>query len=217
MHFLKNFGLVAFFALAHAAPAPHQCRNPSCVIPPTLAPTPSSGVVIFNGAAGAQYFLTVILDGKPVPTNNRLSISTISSNTINVASQRILKTVDYPPALVEGPLHTWAVGPPQTVISIGCTPGGSPPQPPVPTYIAIEFNGADPGQGAKYSVSVPLDGSLIYTHNALSISTLVSTFVELPTKCYFDYVDYQAALVLVRPNTWAVGPPQTIKSVSCHA
>ena len=53
--------------------------------------------------------------------------------------------------------------------------------------------------------------------NALSISTLVSTYADLPTKCHFDYVDFQAALVLIRPNTWAVGPPQTIRSVSCRA
>ncbi|KAF4633495.1 hypothetical protein G7Y89_g4638 [Cudoniella acicularis] len=77
----------------------------------------------------------------------------------------------------------------------------------------IEFDGADPSQGAKYTLSVPLDGSTVPTNNALSISTIVSTYAQLPTNCYFDYVDYQAALVSTGANTWAVGPPQTINSL----
>ncbi|RDL40234.1 Uncharacterized protein BP5553_00213 [Venustampulla echinocandica] len=175
-----------------------------------------SGVIVFHGAAGAQYTLTVPLDGSNTPTNNVLSISSVSSSTVNVGSQCTLHTVDSPVALVEGPAGTWVVGPPQTVTSISCSSGSTPPVNP-PATIVIEFDGADPDQGAKYSLNVPLNGATIPTNNALSISTLVSTFADLPTKCHFVYVDFPAALSLIRPNTWAVGPPQTITSVSCHA
>ncbi|KAE8441560.1 hypothetical protein EG329_004679 [Mollisiaceae sp. DMI_Dod_QoI] len=173
-----------------------------------LASRTNSGVIVFHGAAGAQYSLTVPLDGSIQLTNNALSISSVSSDTINVQNQCTLKTVDYPPALVEGPTNTWVVGPPQTVTSISCT--GSSPPPPPPNSISIEFDGADPTLGAKYTLIVPLDGSDVATNNALSISTLVSTFAALPSNCNFAYVDHPAALVLIKANTWAVGPPQTI-------
>jgi hypothetical protein len=124
-----------------------------------------SGVVVFNGAAGASYTLTVPLDGSTQYTYNSLSISSIYSSTINIESQCTLKTVDYPPALVEGPTDTWVVGPPQTVISIACT--GSIPPPPPPNSISIEFDGADPTLGAKYTLTVPLDGSVIATSKLL--------------------------------------------------
>lgn len=99
-------------------------------------------------------------------TDNVLSISTISSDVVDVANQCSLQTVDYTPALVEGPAHTWAVGPPQTVISIACS--GTPP--PNPGSIDIEFDGADPDQGAKYSLTVPLDGSVIPTSTLQSLT-----------------------------------------------
>lgn len=198
--FTNILSLASCLALINAAP---------------LSTRTTSGTIVFHGAAGAQYSLTVPLDGSSQATNNRLSISSVSSDTINVGNQCTLKTVDYPPALVEGPTNTWVVGPPQTVISVSCT-SGSPPPPP-PQSISIEFDGADPSLGAKYTLNVPLDGSVVPTNNALSISTLVSTFTALPTNCNFVYVDYPAALVLIKANTWAVGPPQTIESVSCHA
>jgi hypothetical protein len=50
--------------------------------------------------------------------------------------------------------------------------------------------------------------------NALSISTLVSTYANIPS-CSFSYVDGSAALVNIASDTWAVGPPQTITGVSC--
>jgi hypothetical protein len=113
----------------------------------------------------AQLILVCIPNSKmhlPLLTDidNALSISMISSDVVDVKAQCSLHTVDYTPALVEGPSHTWAVGPPQTVISITCT-GGIPPNP--PKTIVIEFDGADPSQGAKYSLTVPLDGSVVPT------------------------------------------------------
>ncbi|CZR62640.1 uncharacterized protein PAC_12537 [Phialocephala subalpina] len=194
------FGLLAScLALINAAP---------------LATRTASSTIVFHGAAGAQYSLTIPLDGSSQATNNKLSISSVSSDTINVKNQCTLKTVGYPPALVEGPTNTWVVGPPQIVISISCT-GGSPPPP--PQTISIEFEWADPTLGAKYTLNVPLDGSVVATNNALSFPTLVSTFAALPTNCSFVYVNHPAAPVLIKSNTWAVGPPQTIKTVSCHA
>jgi hypothetical protein len=153
-----------------------------------------------------------------------LSISSITSS-IDIATQCTLSTVDYPPALVEGPPGTWVVGPPQTVNSISCVEGSTPP----PGSITIEFDGA---ADASYTLTVPLDGTFTPTSkflpikldkegelmteidNVLSISTLVSTYANLPS-CTFQYIDGSAALVNIAPNTWAVGPPQTITGVSC--
>jgi hypothetical protein len=118
-------------------------------------------------------------------------------------------TVDSPPpVLVEGPSGTWAVGPPQTVVSISCV--GSYPPPP-PTYITIEFDGA---AGAGYSLSVPLNGVYTPTNNVLSISSVVSTYPNIPS-CTFDTVDVPPALVEGPTGTWVVGPPQTVKGVTC--
>lgn len=147
------------------------------------SPEPSVSVT-FNGAAGAAYSIIVPLDGCPVPTSmsplpppftskppsdilsidNDLSISTITSS-FDVGDYCTLVTVDSPPpVLVEGPTGTWAVGPPQTVKSISCTQGSTPP----PTYITIEFDGA---AGAGYSLSVPLNG--VYTPTSMSLLTLI--------------------------------------------
>ncbi|KAH7314303.1 hypothetical protein BKA65DRAFT_411514 [Rhexocercosporidium sp. MPI-PUGE-AT-0058] len=172
--------------------------------------------IIFHGAADAAYSLSVPLDGSLTYTYNALSISSVSSTGVNVATQCTLHTVDYPPALVEGPANTWVVGPPQTVISISCS-AGSPPPPPPPASIVIEFDGADPDKGAFYKLNVPLDGSVVPTNNVLSISTLVSDFGALATNCKFVYVDGSAALARLSATKWAVGPPQTIISVACHA
>ncbi|KAH9210064.1 hypothetical protein DL95DRAFT_343651 [Leptodontidium sp. 2 PMI_412] len=172
--------------------------------------------IVFHGAADAAYSLSVPLDGSLTYTYNALSISSVSSTGVNVATQCTLHTVDYPPALVEGPANTWVVGPPQTVISISCTAGSPPPSPP-PASIVIEFDGADPDKGAFYKLNVPLDGSVVPTNNVLSISTLVSDFDALATNCNFVYIDGSAALARLSADRWAVGPPQTIISVACNA
>jgi hypothetical protein len=161
---------LAFVGIVSALP--NYCRDVGgCVIPVTT--------IVFHGAAGAEYSLSVPLDGRVVTTGNALSISTISAS-INVATQCTLHAVDYTPALVEGPAGTWAVGPPQTIISIACNASTV-----VTNSITIEFDGADPDKGAKYTLNVPLNGVPVATNNALSISTLVSTYADLPTKCHF--------------------------------
>jgi hypothetical protein len=216
MQYSTVFGLAAFLSTVAAAPAPRA----------------ATGTIVFKGAADAEYTLTVPLDGTDTPTSklslfyylkhfinnatdNVLSISSVTSSTINVASQCVLHTVDYPPALVEGPANTWVVGPPQTVTSISCTGPYTPPNPPL-TSISIEFQGADPTLGAKYTVVVPLNGQAVATNNVLSISTLVSTY-PISDKCTFQYIDGSAALAKIAADKWAVGPPQTITSVSCTA
>ncbi|KAH8821347.1 hypothetical protein F5884DRAFT_827604 [Xylogone sp. PMI_703] len=190
---MKNvISLISCVALANALPTSLKQRD--------------SASVTFNGAAGAGYTIDVPLDGTPTATNNGLSISSITSS-IDIATQCTLSTVDYPPELVEGPPGTWVVGPPQTVNSISCTGGSAPPA----GSITIEFDGA---ADAKYTLTVPLDGTFTPTNNVLSISTLVSTYANLPS-CTFQYVDGSATLVNIAPDTWAVGPPQTITGVSC--
>jgi hypothetical protein len=203
--------LAAYLAFTRAAPTP---QAPSTLIS-----------VTFNGAAGAAYTISVPLDGSIVDTNNVLSISTITSS-YDIADFCTLSTVDYPPALVEGPSETWAVGPPQTVNSISCTTGGTPPS---VGNIVIDFIGAG-GPDAQYTLSIPQDGSYNPTSkflpllgwgskadcgidNVLSISTLQSSDDILG--CTFTYVDGSAALVEISSGTWAVGPPQTIEGVSC--
>jgi len=174
--------------------------------------------ITFNGAAGANYKANVPLDGSVYTTNNALSISTIDAS-INVPAQCTLHTVDYTPALVLTSPGHWNVGPPQTVISISCHSSGSPPPPPPPASITIEFDGANPDVDphAKYTLTVPLDGSVVYTNNALSITALVSSYGALATKCLFHAVDFTPALVATSSTRWQVGPPQTIISVACKA
>ncbi|EHK98204.1 hypothetical protein GLAREA_03485 [Glarea lozoyensis ATCC 20868] len=198
MQFSTVFSLTAFVASALALPTG---TNPS-----------PYGTIIFKGAANAQYTLSVPLDGSETFTHNALSISSLTSTDINVPAQCTLKTVDYTPALVEGPARTWVVGPPQTVISITCTNGSTPP----PNSITIEFQGADPSLGAKYFVTVPLNGQVVPTNNVLSISTLVSSY-PIDSKCTFTFVDGHAALAKIATDKWAVGPPQTIINVKCVA
>jgi hypothetical protein len=113
---------------------------------------PSTGI-IFHGAAGAEYGITVPLNGIVTPTNNDLSISSITATSdIDIGAQCGFQTVDSPPpVLVEGPPGTWVVGPPQSVISVYCYLA-----PPPPTTIEIEFDGA---ADAKNTLTVPLDGT----------------------------------------------------------
>jgi hypothetical protein len=164
MQFSNLITIAACLALSNAAPAP--------------ARRAASGDITFHGAAGAQYTITVPLDGSPVNTNNALSISTVSSSTINVAANCLLHTVDFTPALVLISSNTWAVGPPQTVINISCKVGGSTPDP-SPKTIVIEFDGADPDKGAKYTLTVPLDGSTVLTskHSNFPLRPLFLLFI----------------------------------------
>ena len=170
MQFSKIFSLAACLAFVHALPAP-ESRS-------------AAVKVIFKGAAGAQYELTVPLDGRTVDTSqsllltvrcitnpiwldNRLSVSSISS-TFDIAKFCTLKTVDFPPALVEGPSGTWQVGPPQTVNSIACKAGVLSPSS-IPT-VNIQFNGA---ADAKYFLTVPLDNTVIPTRAFISSLSIV--------------------------------------------
>lgn len=94
--------------------------------------------------------------------DNVLSISSVSSS-YDIQEYCTLETVDYPPALVEGPPGTWVVGPPQTVTAISCSEGYTPPSS-VP-HISIEFDGA---ADAKYTLDVPLDGTTVPTSKFVS-------------------------------------------------
>jgi hypothetical protein len=198
MYFSTALALAASLAMASAAPL--QART-------------AYTTITFNGAAGANYQLSVPLDGTSTPTKNALSISSISAS-INVPSQCTLTTVDFPPALVLTSPGNWNVGPPQTVKYIACT--GSSPPPPPPKSITIEFDGANPSvdPNAKYTLTVPLDGNPVYTNNALSITAVISTY-DIADNCVFDAVDVDPTLVATSSTRWQVGPPQTILSVAC--
>ncbi|KAG4027213.1 hypothetical protein MFRU_032g00790 [Monilinia fructicola] len=175
-----------------------------------LSPPLNTASLTFHGAAGAQYTLNVPLDGTTTPTNNVLSISSISTSGYDVQQNCKIHAVDYTPALVEGPENTWAVGPPQTILDISCTSGSTPPG---PTYISIELDGA---ADAKYFVSVPLGGGPVNTNNVLSISQVRSTYPNIPS-CTFDTVDVPPAFVQIAAGVWNLGPPQTVRSISCPA
>ncbi|OWO99533.1 hypothetical protein B2J93_3980 [Marssonina coronariae] len=89
--------------------------------PISIPRSPASAEVTFHGATDAQYSVSMPLDGSLTRTNNPLSVSSVSSSTINVKHQCLLRTVDDPPTLVEGVPGTWMVVPPQSIISICCT------------------------------------------------------------------------------------------------
>ncbi|TVY51650.1 hypothetical protein LSUE1_G010163, partial [Lachnellula suecica] len=146
------------------------------------------------------------LDNTETFPSNPLSISQISSSSIDIPSQCTIHAVDYTPALVLISPGLWNVGPPQTIVSIKCTGAPSPPG-----TIEVEFDGA---ADAKYSLTVPLDGTTVYTNNVLSISNIITDYPNIAA-CDIKYVDFPAALVNTAPNTWAVGPPQTVESISC--
>jgi hypothetical protein len=97
-------------------------------------------------------------------SDNALSISTVTS-TFDVGDLCTLNTIDYPPALVEGPPGTWAVGPPQEVLSIKCSNGVTPPS----NTITVQFNGANPQDGVFYTVTVPLDGTVVTTSELFEV------------------------------------------------
>jgi hypothetical protein len=212
MYFSTIVGAAASLALVSAVP---------------LSKRYDSYNIHFNGAAGASYTVSVPFDGNSHPTNNVLSISSVSVDpgvTVDISTQCVLTTVDVPPALVAQGGGVWTVGPPQTVTSISCTEGNSPPPTP-PSYITIEFDGADPTNGAYYTIDVPLDGVQHDTNNVLSISAVVETFgsLDLSVNCDFIGVDSNtapAAAPVLAPagaSRWQVGPPQTILSVACSA
>jgi hypothetical protein len=143
MQFTNILSVAACLALAQAFPTLNFKRD--------------SVDVTFNGAADASYTISVPLDGAPHLTNNVLSISSISSS-YDIGQFCTIDHVDnVPTALVEGPPGTWVVGPPQTIISITCTSGSTPPP---PATVEIEFDGA---ADAKYTLTVPLDGSVTPT------------------------------------------------------
>ncbi|RAL60540.1 hypothetical protein DID88_009736 [Monilinia fructigena] len=173
-----------------------------------LSPPLNTAPITFHGAAGAQYTLNVPLDGITTPTNNVLSISSISTSGFDVQQNCKIHTVDYTPALVEGPENTWVVGPPQTILDISCTSGSTPP---VRHISVFELDGA---ADAKYFVSVPLGGGPVNTNNVLSISQVRSTYPNIPS-CTFDTVDVEPAFVQIAAGVWNLGPPQTVRSISC--
>ena len=52
--------------------------------------------------------------------------------------------------------------------------------------------------------------------NKLSISTIKTSYAGLDA-CTFVFADGSAALSKIATDTWAVGPPQWIDSISCKA
>ncbi|QSZ30058.1 hypothetical protein DSL72_004576 [Monilinia vaccinii-corymbosi] len=167
--------------------------------------------LIFHGADSAQYPLTVPLDGSAVKTNNGLSVSYISSDGYDVQKYCTITAVDYTPALVRGEGNIWSVGPPQTITEISCA--RFVPRQAAPTTISMDLIGA---ANANYTITVPLGGGPVTTNNDLSISQVFSDWANVPS-CTFDTVDYKPAFVQIAPGLWNLGPPQTVRSVTCPA
>lgn len=65
-----------------------------------LSPPLNTASLTFNGAAGAQYTISVPLDGTVTKTNNALSISSISTSGFDVGKNCKIHAVDVTPALV---------------------------------------------------------------------------------------------------------------------
>lgn len=140
----------------------------------SAAPTPQAGApgytITFKGAAAASYTLNVPPDNAFHPTNNVLSISSVYSPDVDVATHCTLQTVDYPPALVAISQNEWNVGPPQTVTNVKCWSdnGGTPDA----GTIHVEFQGADPSEGARYGLDIKLDGTVYQTSELLYFATI---------------------------------------------
>lgn len=125
--------------------------------------TPPTYILTLKGAADAFYTLAVPADNTFHPTNNVLSISSVSSSNVNVASYCTLQTVDYPPALVQISGGEWNVGPPQSVTAVKCWVDGGNGGGDGEKSVHVEFQGADPSEGAKYGVDVVTDGRVVPT------------------------------------------------------
>ncbi|PMD47196.1 hypothetical protein L207DRAFT_627891 [Hyaloscypha variabilis F] len=178
----------------------------------------------FNGAGDAAYTISVPFDGQSHDTDNIISISSVSVPSdcaIDISAQCTLTTVDVDATLVAQGPGVWTIGPPSIVISsILCTETISTPP---PSYVTIEFDGANPSEGASFSLNIPLDGAAHNVNNALSISAVVETYgsIDLSTNCEFVGVNSNTApaaapvLSAAGSGRWQVGPPQTILSVAC--
>jgi hypothetical protein len=126
--------------------------------------TPPTYILTLKGAdTEAFYTLAVPADNTFHPTNNALSISSVSSSNVNVATDCTLQTVDYPPALVQISGSEWNVGPPQTVTAVKCWVDGGNGGGEEDESVHVEFQGADPSEGAKYGVDVVTDGRVVPT------------------------------------------------------
>ena len=207
MHFSTICGLAASLALVSAAPTKRY----------------DTVDFTFNGAGDAAYTISIPFDGQSHDTDNILSISSVSVPSdcaIDISAQCTLTTVDVDATLVAQGPGVWTIGPPSIVISsILCTETISTP----PSYVTIEFDGADPSEGASFSLNIPLDGAAHNVNNALSISAVVETYgsIDLSTNCEFVGVNSNTApaaapvLSAAGSGRWQVGPPQTILSVAC--
>ncbi|KAI9641523.1 hypothetical protein NHQ30_010335 [Ciborinia camelliae] len=195
MQFSTLLALSTSLALTHALP---------------YSPPLETALLTFHGATpDAQYTLSVPLDGSVTTTHNALSISSISTSGFDVQQNCHIHAVDSTPTLVEGPVNTWVVGPPQTIVDVACTRAADKRGADGLTVVNIELDGAAGGAGdAKYFVNVPLGGG--------PVVTIRSTYPNIPA-CTFETVDSPPALVLIAPGVWNLGPPQTVKSVMCPA
>lgn len=84
----------------------------------STSPQETSVKVTFHGPSGAQYIISMPSDGSLTQTNNTLSVSFISCDTINLEEQCILNTIDCPPTLVAQTPGRWMLVPPQAITSI---------------------------------------------------------------------------------------------------
>lgn len=149
MHFSTILALTSSLALTASAA-------------PTRRQTVPSYTLTFKGAADAAYTISIPADNTLHTTNNVLSISSVFSSDVDVAKYCTLQTVDYPPALVAISNSEWNVGPPQTVRAVSCRSDGNSGGSGQGT-VHVEFQGADPSEGARYGVDVVTDGRVVAT------------------------------------------------------
>jgi len=150
---LTTYGVPGSTGTATIYGEPTPCSSQAGISPPSdcgPAINPSSvAEIMFIGAAGANYTVNVKLDGSNITTNNRLSISTISSS-IDIPYLCTLQTVDYIPAFVERYPGVWAIGPPQTILSIAC---GRPAHSNAVSKFRIDAKSTSPNETSSPSTS----------------------------------------------------------------
>jgi hypothetical protein len=158
-----------------------------------------------QGAADAQFDITIPADGSTQYISNPLSISHVITDggfcTFTGIDRLSLPTSG---GLVD-------VGPPQTLTEVVCYPSGGYKERRTSTgYVHATMQGANPPE-AQYELWIPTDGSDYYISDPLSLSHIITD----GGSCTFFGID---GLVLSKPAAGLVdvGPPQTITKANCY-
>ena len=119
--------------------------------------------LIFNGAAGTGFSMVYNLYDTHHALKQDLSISSITSYDFDVGKSCAFAVDKKLAQLVKTGKDTWSISPPGRVTDYSCTRRRSKRTAKTAETVHVEFQGADPSEGAKYGLDIPLDGSVVTT------------------------------------------------------